>query len=64
MDVDDGDYENSHKNKIKKGPSNYRKYIDSKYMEYNFKMEELEELSTSIVRGKNNFIKFLERNRL
>lgn len=50
MDVDDGDYENSHKNKIKKGPSNYRKYIDSKYMEYNFKMEELEELSTSNVR--------------
>ncbi len=35
--------------KVRKGPNNYAKYIDPKYIDYNFKMEELEELSHSIV---------------
>ena len=49
MEIDEEEYDNSHKNKMRKGPSNYKKYVDSKYMEYNFKIEELEELSKSTV---------------
>jgi hypothetical protein len=40
---------NKKPNKIMKVNNNYRKYIDGKYMEYTFKMEELEELSKSSV---------------
>jgi hypothetical protein len=49
LEIDEEEYDNSHKNKMRKGPSNYKKYVDSKYMEYNFKIEELEELSKSTV---------------
>ena len=47
---EDLDEEMAKRCKVRKGPNNYKKYMEPKFMEYNFKMEELDELANSTVR--------------